>query len=198
MQIIVQHAYKVLLQQVYDIKEHHRPCRAVAAADQNWPARRRRHNDVGAGLYFRVNFVSAPKCRWTVRQEDKWVIFVRLWCSVDSLSVLLLPVNRCVPLMAVFILLVMTFPAGIIRIQLNKICNHHNRNDNSIAVLCKVMWCNVMQVLENLSAPTKATSGRPACSLAQYQIKSAIARLLFSFRCQVKVRKDQSEEMEWC
>ena len=24
----------------------------AAAADQNWPARRRRHNDVGAGLYF--------------------------------------------------------------------------------------------------------------------------------------------------
>jgi len=25
--------------------------RGATAADQNWPARRRRHNDVGAGLY---------------------------------------------------------------------------------------------------------------------------------------------------
>src|SRR6218665_3030358 len=35
---------------------------------------------------------------------------------------------------------------------------------------------------ENFSAPTKATSRRPAYSPALYQIKSAIAKLLVSFR----------------
>jgi len=51
------------LKQVYEIRELDRQRRAnavdfldrrlVAADDQNWPARRRRrHNDVGAGLYY--------------------------------------------------------------------------------------------------------------------------------------------------
>src|SRR6218665_3986404 len=46
-----------------------------------------------------------------------------------------------------------------------------------------------MQNSENFSSPTKATSGRPAYSPALYQIQSAIAKLLVSFRCQVKIRK---------
>src|SRR6218665_1123130 len=45
---------------------------------------------------------------------------------------------------------------------------------------------------ENFSAPTKATSGRPAYSPALYQIQSAIAKLLVSFRCQVNIRKGQA------
>src|SRR6218665_4183317 len=47
---------------------------------------------------------------------------------------------------------------------------------------------------ENSSAPTKATSGRPAYSPALYQIQSAIAKLLVSFRCQVKLREGQAGE----
>jgi len=39
---------------------------------------------------------------------------------------------------------------------------------------------NVMQISENFSAPTKATSGRPAYSPVLFQIKSAIANLLVS------------------
>jgi len=42
--------------------------------------------------------------------------------------------------------------------------------------------------------PTKATSGRQAYSLALYQIKSAIAKLIFSLQCQVKIREGQAEE----
>src|SRR6218665_184107 len=47
------------------------------------------------------------------------------------------------------------------------------------------MKCNVMynKIINNFSGPTKATSGRPAYSLALYQIKSAIAKLLASFWC---------------
>src|SRR6218665_28441 len=51
---------------------------------------------------------------------------------------------------------------------------------------------------ENFSAPTKATSGRPAYSPALYQILSAIAKLLVSFRCQVKIREGQAGETAWC
>src|SRR6218665_1045892 len=51
-----------------------------------------------------------------------------------------------------------------------------------------------MSYSENISAPTKATSGRPAYSTALYQIKSAIAKLLISFRCRVKIREGQAEE----
>src|SRR6218665_1656139 len=53
---------------------------------------------------------------------------------------------------------------------------------------------------ENFSAPTKATSGRPPYSPALYQIKSAIAKLLVSLRCQhcqVKIREGQAEETAW-
>src|SRR6218665_3268381 len=39
---------------------------------------------------------------------------------------------------------------------------------------------------ENFSALTKATSGRPAYSPALYQIQSAIAKLLVSFRFGVR------------
>jgi len=45
-----------------------------------------------------------------------------------------------------------------------------------------------MQISENFSAPTKAKSGISAYSPALYQIKSAKAKLLDSFRCQVKIR----------
>src|SRR6218665_4048592 len=41
-----------------------------------------------------------------------------------------------------------------------------------------------MCISENFSATTKATSGRLVYSPALYQIKSAIPRLLVSFRCQ--------------
>jgi len=53
---------------------------------------------------------------------------------------------------------------------------------------------NVMYISENFSAPTKATSGRPAYSPALYQIKFTIAKLLISFRCKVKIREGQAEE----
>src|SRR6218665_1040342 len=46
-----------------------------------------------------------------------------------------------------------------------------------------------MYLFENFSVPTNATSGRPAYSLVQCQIKSAIARLLVSCPCQVKIRE---------
>src|SRR6218665_1302180 len=46
-----------------------------------------------------------------------------------------------------------------------------------------------MEISVNFSAPTKATSGIPAYSPALYQIQSAIAKLLVSFWCQVKIRK---------
>src|SRR6218665_845612 len=59
-------------------------------------------------------------------------------------------------------------------------------------------YVNVMQNSENFSAPTKTTSGRPAYSPALYQIQSAIAKLLVSFRCQVKIRKGQAGETAWC
>src|SRR6218665_3545691 len=51
---------------------------------------------------------------------------------------------------------------------------------------------------ENFSAPTKATSGRPTYSPALYQIQSEIAKLLVSFRCQVKIREGQAGETAWC
>src|SRR6218665_3664806 len=51
---------------------------------------------------------------------------------------------------------------------------------------------------ENLSAPTKPTSGRPAYSPALYQIQSAIAKLLVSFRCKVKIWEGQAGETAWC
>src|SRR6218665_1642633 len=53
---------------------------------------------------------------------------------------------------------------------------------------------NAMYIFENFSASMKATSGRPAYSPALYQIKSAIAKLLVSFWCQVKIREGQAEE----
>jgi len=40
--------------------------------------------------------------------------------------------------------------------------------------------CNVMQISENFSAPTKATLRRADYSPALYQIQSAIAKLLVS------------------
>src|SRR6218665_651193 len=49
-----------------------------------------------------------------------------------------------------------------------------------------------MQISENFTAPTKATSGRPAYSPAIYQIQSAIAKLRVSFRSQVKIREGQA------
>src|SRR6218665_1339262 len=55
-----------------------------------------------------------------------------------------------------------------------------------------------MYISGNFSAPTKATSGRPAYSPALYQIQSAIAKLLVSFRCPVKIRKGQAGETAWC
>src|SRR6218665_1427074 len=55
-----------------------------------------------------------------------------------------------------------------------------------------------MQISENFSAPTKATPGRPAYAPAIYQIQSAIAKLLVSFRCQVKIREGQAGETAWC
>src|SRR6218665_2572592 len=55
-----------------------------------------------------------------------------------------------------------------------------------------------MQNSENFSAPKKATSGRSAYSPALYQIQSAIAKLLVSFRCQVKIREGQARETAWC
>src|SRR6218665_3043447 len=58
------------------------------------------------------------------------------------------------------------------------------------------MYVNVNS--ENFSAPTKATSGRPAYSPALYQIQSAIAKLLVSFRCQVKIREGQARETARC
>src|SRR6218665_2913701 len=45
-----------------------------------------------------------------------------------------------------------------------------------------------MKISENISASTKATSGRPAYSPAPYQVKSAKN---LSFRCRVKIREDQ-------
>ena len=54
-----------------------------------------------------------------------------------------------------------------------------------------------MCISENCSAPTTSTSGRPAFSPALYQIMSAIAKLLVSFRCQVKIREGQAEETVW-
>src|SRR6218665_2537399 len=39
-----------------------------------------------------------------------------------------------------------------------------------------------MQISENFSAPTKATSGRPSYSPALYQIKSAIVSIRFGAR----------------
>src|SRR6218665_1555317 len=41
-------------------------------------------------------------------------------------------------------------------------------------------------------------SRRPAYSPALYQIQSAMAKLLVSFRCQVKIRKGQAGETAWC
>jgi len=38
---------------------------------------------------------------------------------------------------------------------------------------------------------------RPAYLLVLYQIKSAIAKLLVSFQCQVKIREGQAEETAW-
>jgi len=56
---------------------------------------------------------------------------------------------------------------------------------------------NVMYISGNFSAPTKATSGIPAYWPALYQIKSTIAKLLVSFRCQVKIWEGQAEEGAW-
>src|SRR6218665_3030068 len=55
-----------------------------------------------------------------------------------------------------------------------------------------------MQNSENFSAPIKATSGRSAYSPALYQIQSEIAKLLVSFRCQVKILEGQAGETAWC
>src|SRR6218665_2457164 len=52
-----------------------------------------------------------------------------------------------------------------------------------------------MQISENLSAPTKPKSGRPANTPALYQIKSARAKLLVSFRCRVKIREGEVENV---
>src|SRR6218665_439633 len=49
-----------------------------------------------------------------------------------------------------------------------------------------------MKNSEKFSTPTKATSGRPAYSPALYQMQSAIAKLLVSFRCQSKIREGQA------
>jgi len=54
-----------------------------------------------------------------------------------------------------------------------------------------------MEISVNFSAPTKATSGRPAYSPALYQIQSAIAKLLVSFWCQVKIREGQAGKTAW-
>ena len=43
----------------------------------------------------------------------------------------------------------------------------------------------------------KVTPGKPAYSPTQYQIRSAIAKLLVSLRCQVKIREGQAEAIEW-
>lgn len=47
-----------------------------------------------------------------------------------------------------------------------------------------------MKIIECLSAPTKAISGRP-----DYEIKSAIAKLLYSFQCLVKIQGGQNESL---
>jgi len=59
------------------------------------------------------------------------------------------------------------------------------------------LLCNVILNLQNFSAPTNAMSGRPAYSLALYQIKSAIGKLLVSFWCQVKIREGQDKEYKY-
>src|SRR6218665_3020764 len=52
--------------------------------------------------------------------------------------------------------------------------------------------------IRKLLSAHKSTSGRPAYSSALYQIQSAIAKLLVSFRCQVKIREGQAGETAWC
>jgi len=54
-----------------------------------------------------------------------------------------------------------------------------------------------MKIVENFSEPTRATSGRLAYSPALYQIMSATAKFLVSFRCQVNIWKGQAEETAW-
>jgi len=45
--------------------------------------------------------------------------------------------------------------------------------------------------------PTKAMSGRPGYSPALYQLKSAIAKLLVSFRARSKSGKAKAKETAW-
>src|SRR5688572_7881513 len=56
------------------------------------------------------------------------------------------------------------------------------------------LLCNVIKIFEKYSAFPKATPGRSVYSPALYRIKSATAKLLSSFRCQVKIRVGQDEE----
>jgi len=44
---------------------------------------------------------------------------------------------------------------------------------------------------------TKATSGKQVYTPALYQIKSAMAKLLVIFRCQIKIREGQAKDTAW-
>jgi len=56
-----------------------------------------------------------------------------------------------------------------------------------------------LYIFKSFSVSTETKSGRTAYSQALYKIKFAIiAKLLWSFRCQVKLRWGQAEETAWC
>ena len=88
-----------------------------------------------------------------------------------------------------------------------KIIWRRESHENNLLIGCKIVWqkfwkrngeSNPVNIFEISQCPQKPRQGEQLIHRRYYEVTSAVARLLLSFRCQVIIWGGQIEETAWC